>query len=43
MNKKILSKIFVVVCIRLEHQVTRKAGYITDRIYTLGTRDKHET
>jgi hypothetical protein len=32
-----------VVCIKLEHQVTRKAGYITYRIYTLGTRDKHET
>jgi hypothetical protein len=43
MNKRIFSKIFFVVCIKLEHQVTRKAGYITDRIYTLGTRDKHET
>jgi hypothetical protein len=39
MNKRIFSKIFDVVCIKLEHQVTRKAGYITNRIYTLGTRD----
>jgi hypothetical protein len=31
-----------VVCMKLEHQVTRKSGYITNRIYTLGTRDKHE-
>jgi hypothetical protein len=27
----------------LEYQVTRKSGYITNRMYTLGTRDKHET
>jgi hypothetical protein len=39
----IYNKIFVVVCMKLEHQVTRKSGYITNRIYTLGTRDKHET
>jgi hypothetical protein len=25
-----------------DHQVERKSGYITNRIYTLGTRDKHE-
>jgi hypothetical protein len=25
-----------------QHQVERKSGYITNRIYTLGTRDKHE-
>jgi hypothetical protein len=27
---------------KLEHQVERKSGYITNRIYTLGTRDKHQ-
>ena len=27
---------------KLEHQVTMKPGYITNRIYNLGTRDKHE-
>jgi hypothetical protein len=25
-----------------DHQVERKSGYITNRIYTLGTRDKDE-
>ena len=28
---------------KLENQVTRKSGYITNRIYILGSRDKHET
>ena len=28
---------------KLEYQVRRKSGYITNRIYTLGTRDEHET
>jgi len=28
---------------KLDHQVTRKSGYIANRIYTLGTRDEHET
>ena len=28
---------------KFEHKVTRKSGYITNRIYNLGTRDKHET
>jgi hypothetical protein len=27
---------------KLDHQVERKSGYITNRIYTLVTRDKHE-
>ena len=27
---------------KLEHQVTMKSGYITNRIYNLGTGDKHE-
>ena len=27
---------------KLDHQVERKSGYITNRIYTLGTHDKHE-
>jgi hypothetical protein len=27
----------------LDYQVTRKSGYITNRMYTLGTRDKHDT
>jgi len=29
-------------CMQLEHQVTRKTGYITNSIlYTRGTRDEH--
>jgi hypothetical protein len=28
---------------KLEYHVRRKSGYITNRIYTLGTRDEHET
>jgi hypothetical protein len=29
------------VGMHLDYQVTRKSGYITNRMYTLGTRDKH--
>ena len=34
-------KLFFVVCMQLEHQVTRKTGYITNSIYTRGIRNEH--
>ena len=34
-------KLLFVVCMHFEHQVTRKTGYITNSIYTRGTRDEH--
>jgi len=43
MNYRVFNIIFSDVGMKLEHQVTRKSGYITNRIYTLGTRDKHDT
>jgi len=38
-----LNTIVVVVCMKLERPVTRTLCNITNRIYTLGTRDEHET
>ena len=39
--KKFLNKFVFVVCIQLECQVTKKSGYITIRIHTIGTCNQH--
>ena len=32
---------FFVVCMQLEYQVTKRSGYIINRIYILDTSDEH--